>query len=169
MANISLTTHFTVTIPAGDGVDATTFTGGSTSAADTSIAITHYYDQRFTVGATTLQELWSDSNALGNFDFLWIETDGDLVEIQLMCNEGGTLAGNNIENAFVVKLTSGVPFVLTNDDSRNMGNMDGTFGESQHQAEVDAWETHWIADTIDRIECYNGHSGAVNVRIFLGT
>ena len=164
MATLSLTTHFTVTIPAGDGVDATTFTGGSTSTADT-ISITHYYDQRFTVGATTLQELWSDSNALGNFDFLWIETDGDLVEIQLMCNEGGTLAGNNIESAFVVKLTAGIPFVLSRDDSRNMGNMDGTFGETQHQDEIDNWETHWAADTIDRIEFSHSTGATAKVRV----
>ena len=86
-----------------------------------------------------------------------------------MCNEGGTLAGNNIENAFVVKLTAGIPFILSNDDSRNMGNMDGTFGESQHQDEIDNWETHWVADTIDRIECYNPTAGTVNVRIFAAT
>ena len=54
-------------------------------------------------------------------------------------------------------------------DSRNMGNMDGTFGESQHQDEIDNWQTHWAADTIDRIECYNGTGGAAKVRCFVAT
>jgi hypothetical protein len=165
MATLSLTTHFTVTVTDAD--DARTITGGSTSAADT-ITITHYYDQRYSIANNTLVELWSDSNATSDFDFLWIESDA-AVEIQLLCNEGGTLSGNNIENGFVVKLAAGIPFVLSNDDSRNMGNMDGTFGEPQHQSEIDAWETHWVADTIDRIECYNGSGGTANVRIFAAT
>ena len=164
--SISLTTHFTVTV---DDSDNHTISGGSTTAANTiSLASEAYFDQRFIIGATTLQELWSDSNATGNFDFLWIESNA-AVELQLMCNEGGTLSGNNIENAFCVKMTAGIPFVLSNDDSRNMGNMDGTFGESQHQDEIDNWETHWIADTIDRIECYNPTGSNVEVRIFVGT
>jgi hypothetical protein len=165
MADLNLTTHFTVTITDTD--DARAIVGGSTTATDT-ITVNHYYDQRYSIAATTLQELWSDSNATSDFDFLWIESD-TAVEIQLMCNEGGTLAGNNIENAFVVKLAAGIPFILSNDDSRNMGNMDGTFGESQHQDEIDNWETHWIADTIDRIECYNATAGTANVRIFAAT
>tara|TARA_R110001599_G_scaffold58318_5_gene160780 strand:+ start:1180 stop:1680 length:501 start_codon:yes stop_codon:yes gene_type:complete len=166
MANINLTTHFTLTLTDSD--DSRVITGGSTTAADT-IAVTHYYDQRFTVGATTLQELWSDSNALGNFDFLWIETDGDLVEVQLLCNENGVIGDSELENAFCVKLTSGIPFILSNDDSRNRGDMAGTVNASNYAAEVDTWETNWAADTIDRIECYNGHSGSVNIRIFAAT
>lgn len=165
MATLSLTTHFTVSITDAD--DARTITGGSTTSADT-ITINHYYDQRFSIGTETLVELWSDSTATSSFDFLWIESD-IAVEIQLVCNEGGTLAGNDIENGWVVKTTAGIPFILANDDSRNMGNMDGTFGESQHQDEIDNWQTHWIADTIDRIECYNSSaSDAANVRIFVG-
>ena len=163
---VNLTTHFTVTV---DDDDSHVVTGGSTSTADSiTLSTEKYLDQRYIIAATTLQELWSDSNNVTDFDFLWIESD-TAVEIQLMCNEGGTLSGNNIENAFVVKLTAGIPFVLSNDDSRNMGNMDGTFGESQHQAEIDTWETHWAADTIDRIECYNATAGNAEVRIFIGT
>ena len=163
MASLSLTTHFTWTLPAASGVDATTFTGGSLTVADT-IDINHYSDQRFSVGTETLVELWSDSNSLSTFDFLWIEATA-AAEIQLMCNEGGTLAGNNIENAFVVKLTAGVPFVLTNDDSRNMGNMDGTFGETQHQDEIDDWQVDWSAGVIDRIEWYHTTGAAAKVRV----
>ena len=166
MATLSLTTHFTVSID--DGVDdAHTVTGGSTTSADT-FTITHYEDNRIDVPATTLVTLWNDDHNISDFDFLWIESN-IAVELQLLCNEGGTLSGNNIENGFVVKLTAGVPFILSNDDSRNMGNLDGTFGESQHQAEIDAWETHWAADTIDRIECYNPTGGAAKVRCFVAT
>tara|TARA_R100001082_G_scaffold93453_1_gene60264 strand:- start:51 stop:548 length:498 start_codon:yes stop_codon:yes gene_type:complete len=165
MATLSLTTHFTVSITDAD--DARTITGGSTSAAD-SITSTHYYDQRFSIANTTLVELWSDSTATSDFDFLWIESDA-AVEIQLLCNEGGDLSGNNIENGFCIKLTAGIPFILSNDDSRNMGNMNGTFNESNYQSEIDTWETNWAADTIDRIECYNGSGGTANVRIFAAT
>ena len=165
MATLSLTTHFTVSITDAD--DARTITGGSTSASD-SITITHYYDQRFSIANTTLVELWSDSTATSDFDFLWIESDA-AVEIQLVCNEGGDLSNNNIENGFCIKLTAGIPFILSNDDSRNMWNMNGTFNESNYQSEIDTWETNWVADTIDRIECYNGSGGTANVRIFAAT
>ena len=83
--------------------------------------------------------------------------------------EGGTLAGDNIENGFCVKLIAGVPFVLGSDDSRNMGNMNGTFNESNHQSEIDTWETNWSADTIDRVECYNSSGSTANIRVFVAT
>ena len=164
MPTLSLTTHFTVSM---DDDDAHVVAGGSTTAADT-FTINYYDDKRITVADAGLVTLWDDDSTVSNFDFLWIESNV-AVEIQLLCNEGGTLAGNNIENGFVIKLTAGVPFVLSNDDSRNMGNMDGTFGESQHQDEIDNWQTHWAADTIDRIECYNGTGGAAKVRCFVAT
>ena len=166
MATLSLTTHFTVSID--DGVDDDhTVTGGSTTSADT-FTITHYEDNRIDVPAETLVTLWNDDHNISDFDFLWIESD-IAVELQLLCSEGGTLSGNNIENGFVVKLTAGVPFVLSNDDSRNMGNMDGTFGESQHQDEIDNWETHWTVDTIDRVEWYHGTGATAKVRVFAVT
>tara|TARA_R110000765_G_scaffold417018_1_gene519230 strand:+ start:162 stop:656 length:495 start_codon:yes stop_codon:yes gene_type:complete len=164
MPTLSLMTHFTVSI---DDDDAHIVAGGSTTTADT-FTINYYDDKRITVADAGLVTLWNDDSTVSNFDFLWIESNV-AVEIQLLCNEGGTLAGNNIENGFVIKLTAGVPFVLSNDDSRNMGNMDGTFGESQHQDEIDNWQTHWAADTIDRIECYNGTGGAAKVRCFVAT
>ena len=85
---VNLTTHFTVTV---DDDDSHIVTGGSTSTADTvSLGTEKYMDQRYIIAATTLQELWSDSNNVSDFDFLWIESD-TAVEIQLTCNEGGTL------------------------------------------------------------------------------
>ena len=165
MATLNLTTHFSVSLTDSD--DSRTITGGSTTASD-SITITHYYGQRFSIANTTLVELWSDSSATSDFDFLWIESDA-AVEIQLLCNEDGVIGGSNLENAWVVKLTAGIPFILSNDDSRNRGDMAGTVNASNYAAEIDTWETNWAADTIDRIECYNGTGGTANVRIFAAT
>jgi len=163
MATLSLTTHFTVDI---DDDDSHTITGGSTTATD-SISISHYFDRRYSVADTTLTEIWNDT-MLADFDFLWIESD-QAGEIQLVCNEGGTLSGSNIENGFCVKLIAGVPFILGADDSRNMGDMAATFNESNHQSEIDTWETNWAADTIDRIEWYHSTGSTANVRIFAAT
>jgi hypothetical protein len=163
MATLSLTTHFTVDI---DDDDTHTITGGSTTATD-SITITHYFDKRYSITNTTLTEIWSD-DMLGDFDFLWVESD-QTVELQLVCNEGGDLSNSNIQNGFCVKLAAGIPFCLASDGSRNMGNMAGTFNESNHGIEIDQWETHWSSDKIDRIECYNSSGSTANVRVFAAT
>ena len=163
MATLSLTTHFTVDI---DDDDSHTITGGSTTATD-SITITHYFDKRYSITNTTLTEIWNDT-MLGDFDFLWVESD-QTVELQLVCNEGGALAGSDIQNGFCVKLIAGVPFVLGSDDSRHMGAMAGTFNESNHGTEIDTWESTWGADVIDRIECYNSSGSTANVRVFAAT
>ena len=166
MANLSLTTHFTVTITDDD---ARTITGGSTTTADVIEDITHYYDQRFSVALNTLVELWSDSTATSNFDFLWIEAD-KAVEIQLLCNENGVIttgSDGDLENGFVIKLTPGIPFILSNDDSRNRGDVLDTLNAANYATEMDDWYDTWVADTIDRIQCFNSSGVNANVRIFL--
>tara|TARA_Y100001973_G_C5168012_1_gene317305 strand:+ start:344 stop:829 length:486 start_codon:yes stop_codon:yes gene_type:complete len=161
MPNVSLYAKFSYT----DG-RSNTYTDGSTTTAMTIAASTdEVFDRTYSVGATTLKEVWSDA-LMADFDFLWIESNVD-AEIQLVCSEDGTLAGNNIQNGWVVKLTAGKPFFLCNDDARNMGNMDSGFGESNYGAEIDTWETNWVADTIDRIEFYA--SDAALVRVFAVT
>tara|TARA_R100001530_G_scaffold118627_1_gene85765 strand:- start:22 stop:525 length:504 start_codon:yes stop_codon:yes gene_type:complete len=167
MATLSLTTHFTVDI---DDDDSHTITGGSTTATD-SFTITHYFDKRYELANTaTAIEIWSDSLLSGteasDFDFLWIEAD-QTVELQLVCSEGGTVSGGNLQSGFCVKLIAGVPFILGSDDSRNMGNV--TLSESEINDEMDEWETHWVADTIDRIECYNSSGSTANIRVFAAT
>ena len=164
MPTLSLTTHFTVTM---DDDDAHVVTGGSTSTAD-AFTINYYDDKRITIANSGLATLWNDASTGGDFDFLWIEADV-AVEIQLLCNEDGVIGGSNLENGFVVKLTAGVPFMLSNDDSRNRGDMAATVNASNYAAEIDTWETNWAADTIDRIECYNGTGGAAKVRCFVAT
>jgi len=163
--NITLTTHFTTT--AIDDDDTHLITGGSTTVADTIAAGSGlYYDKRFSI-ASTATEIWSDS-ITADFDFLWIESDTSDVEIQLVCNEDGVIGGSNLENAFVIKLTAGIPFILSRDDSRNRGDMAATVNATNYAAEIDTWETNWAADTTDRIEAYLG-SGTANVRIFVAT
>ena len=169
MATLSLTTHFTVDI---DDDDSHTITGGSTTATD-SFTITHYFDKRYELANTaTAIEIWSDSLLSGteasDFDFLWIEAD-QTVEIQLVCSEGGTVSGGNLQSGLVFKLIAGVPFVLGSDHSRNMGNVDDSLTEGNVNSEMDEWETHWVADTIDRIECYNSSGSTANIRVFAAT
>ena len=140
------------------------YTSGSTTSAKTVTTGNNVYDRTFVIGATTLTELWSDSVVgVADFDFLSIESNAADSYIQLVCSEGGTLSGNNIENGFVFKLDAGKPFILFNDDSKNMGNMNGTFNESNHQSEIDTWETNWANDQIDRIEFYSANSATVRI------
>ena len=145
-----------------------TYSSGSTTSAKTITTGNNVYDRTFVITASNITELWSDSVVgVADFDFLSIESNANDSYIQLVCNEGGTLAGNNIENGFCFKLDANKPFILFNDVSMNMGNMNGTFNESNHQLEIDSWETNWTADTIDRIEFYS--TNTATVRIFAVT
>jgi len=163
MATLSLTTHFTVDI---DDDDSHTITGGSTTATD-SITITHYFDKRYSVTNSTLTEIWNDT-MLADFDFLWVEAD-QTVELQLVCNEGGTVSGSDLQNGFTVELIAGVPLILGSDKSRNMGDVAGSLTEGNINTEMDTWESTWTADVIDRIECYNSSGSTANVRVFAAT
>ena len=163
MATLSLTTHFTVDI---DDDDSHTITGGSTTATD-SITITHYFDKRYSVTNSTLTEIWNDT-MLADFDFLWVEAD-QTVELQLVCNEGGTVSGSDLQNGFTVELIAGVPLILGSDKSRNMGDVEGSLTEGNINTEMDTWESTWTADVIDRIECYNSSGSTANVRVFAAT
>jgi len=160
MANVNLYLKFDYTDASGN-----VYADGSTSTAKTiNIDGGEIFDRTYSIESAAVTEVLSDA-IISDFDFLWIESD-QTGEIQLVCNEGGTLGSDNIENGFVLGVTAGIPIVLSNDDSRNMGNMDGTFGESQHQDEIDNWETTWSADTIDRIEWYHATGAAAKVRVF---
>lgn len=158
---INLYTRFEVTVD-GDSTE-----GGSlTTAKQITAANGHVYDRTFNIKLNQLTELWSDSimspeTDKDHFEFLWIETDTD-GDIQLVCNEGGTIAGSDMESGFVLGLKAGVPFVLGGDDGRNLGDNTGTMNESNYATEIDTWETNWAADTLDRIEWYGA---AATVRI----
>ena len=163
MPNVSLFNKFSYTDGRGN-----VYTDGSTTSAVTITAGSdEVFDRTYTVTNTTIKELWNDS-LMADFDYLRIISTVD-AEIQLMCSEDGTLSSGNIQNAFCLKILAGVPFELSSDDSRNMGNMNGTFDESNHGSEIDTWETNWAVDQIDRIEYYQSSGGSSIVRVIAVT
>ena len=163
MANVNLYLKFDYT-----DADGNVYSDGSTTTAKTiSIDGGEIFDRTYSVATATLSTLLTD-DLISDFDFLWIESD-QAGEIQFVCNEGGVIGGSDLENGFVLGVTAGIPVVLTNDDSRNRGDMAGGVDATNYAAEMDTWETNWAADTIDRIECYNGTGGTAAVRIFAAT
>ena len=152
MASVNLYMKFDYT-----DADGNLYSDGSTSTAKTiSIDGGEIFDRTYSIASGTITEILSDS-MIGDFDFLWIESD-QAGEIQLVCNEGGTTGASNLVNAWVVKLNAGVPLVLSNDDSRNRAGLaDGT--------DINSWETNWTADTIDRIEFYHTTGSTAKVRV----
>ena len=164
MGSVNLYTKFDYTDNAGN-----VYSDGSTSTAQQiSIGDDEVYDRTYRIAGGTATEILNDA-MLVDFDFLWIEsnTAGD---IQLVCNEGGVIGGDNLENGWVVRLAPGVPFVLPNNDSMNRGNMDGAVNATTYPAEQNTWETHWIADTIDRIEWYHSDTNVfAKIRVFAAT
>ena len=159
MANVNLYIKFDYT-----DADGNVYSDGSTTTAKTiNIDGGEIFDRTYSVATATITEILSDA-MISDFDFLYIESD-QAGEIQIVCNEGGTLSSDNIENGFCLGVAAGIPIVLSNDDSRNMGNMNATFNESNHQSEIDTWETNWVADTIDRIEWYHTTGSDAKVRV----
>lgn len=161
MATVNLFQKFTVTDAAGN-----VYTDGSTTTAKTITAGDGaVFDRTYKIGATTIETLWKDeSPCTTNFDFLWIESDVD-GEIQLLCNENGTINTDNMEVWFVIKLKAGIPFCLASDASRNAGDVATTDAADMTQAkwtdEVDTWESTGSADVIDRIEFYSSNAAVV--------
>jgi hypothetical protein len=150
MASVNLYMKFDYT-----DADGNLYSDGSTSTAKTiSIDGGEIFDRTYSIASGTITEILSDS-MIGDFDFLWIESD-QAGEIQLVCNEGGTTGASNLENGWVVKLNAGVPFILSNDDSRNQAGA---------ATNIDTWETNWTADTIDRIEFYHTTGSTAKVRV----
>ena len=161
MASVNLYMKFDYT-----DADGNLYSDGSTSSAKTiSIDGGEIFDRTYVISSGGNPTRILDDDVIDNFDFLWIETD-QVGEIQLLCNQGGSLSGNDIENGFVLKLNPGIPFILSNDASRNMGNMDAGFSESNYGDEIDSWEDDWIIDVIDRIEFYHTSGTDAKVRVF---
>jgi hypothetical protein len=165
MANLKLYLKFDYT-----DADGNVYSDGSILTAKTiSIDSGEIFDRTYSLasgtGSDNLGSEIMNNTKLSDFDFLWIESDQS-GEIQIVCNEGGTLANDNIENGFVLGVSAGIPIIFTNDDSRNMGNMAGTFNEANHQDEIDNWVADWSADTIDRISWYHTTGSTAKVRVF---
>ena len=159
MANVNLYLKFDYT-----DADGNVYSDGSTTTAKTiSIDGGEIFDRTYSVTTATLSTLLTD-DLISDFDFLWIESD-QAGEIQFVCNEGGVIGGSDLENGFVLGVTAGIPVVLTNDDSRNRGDMAGGVDATNYAAEMDTWETTWTADTIDRIEWYHATGSTAKVRV----
>lgn len=153
MATISVYQYFTVTI------DDRTISGGSLSTAK-SVAITddEITDQTFKVAPTTAVKIWdkTENEAMGNFDFLWLETDLGVL-LQFTTDAGTTdaydvkeLAGSGTAG------TMGPALVLASDDTQLL---DGT---------IDTFDG--TADTIDELWAYNeSASDTARVRIVVAT
>lgn len=166
--DVSLTQYFTYTV---NGV---TYTGGSTTTPEAiTIDSTEVFDKTYKISASTTTEILScganpeTGDNLANFDFLWIQSD-TAGEIQLVCNENGTVSNDDMELGFVLKLAAGIPFILPNDDSRNAHDVDtagaADIPQGRWTEEMDDWENDWVADQIDRIEWYHT-SGVAKVRV----
>lgn len=169
MADVSLTQHFTYTV---NGV---TYTDGSLTTAQTyTIDSTQVFDKTYRISVSTVTELLScgaapddgsSSDNLANFDFLWIKSDL-AGEIQFLCNEGGTVGSNNLEDGMVFKVKPNIPFILVNDDSRTLGDCEDPMNESNYLTEIDLWEdtARYPVGVIDRIEWYHS-TGTAIVRV----
>jgi len=182
MASVNLYQKFDWTDAAGN-----LYSDGSTSTAKTvTVAGGEIFDRTYKVtGSGSIKRILRCGPAagdnIGSFDFLWIESDQE-GEIQLLCNEDGVYnTGSSesgigeLENGFCVKLLAGVPFVLTSNHSRTMGDvgdvMDATTTATTYGNEVDTWEDDWPAlmedgtqAVIDRIEFLSSASNTT-VRI----
>ena len=72
MPNVSLHAKFSYTDGRGN-----TYTDGSTTTALTIAASTdEVFDRTYSIGATTIKEIWSDT-LMADFDFIWIESTVD--------------------------------------------------------------------------------------------
>ena len=165
MANVNLYIKFDYT-----DADGNVYSDGSTTTAKTiSIDGGEIFDRTYSVGTGgTATEILSDA-IISDFDFLYIESD-QAGEIQLVCSDTNDIADSDLENGFVLGVTAGIPIVLSNDDSRNRGDMDSAVDATKYAAEMDTWETNWAADVIDRIEWHHSDSSVTaKVRVFAAT
>lgn len=159
MANVNLYIKFDYT-----DADGNVYSDGSTTTAKTiNIDGGEIFDRTYKVTTGTITEILND-DLISDFDFLYIESD-QAGEIQLACSQGNDIADSDLENGFVLGVAAGIPIVLSNDDSRNRGDMATAVSAGNYAAEMNTWETNWAADTIDRIEWYHSTGSDAKVRV----
>ncbi len=153
MATLSVYQYFTVTI------DDRTIQGGSlTTAKSVTLGDDEVADQTYRVAPATAVKVWDKTvnAAMGDFDFLWLETDLDVL-VQFTTDAG-------ITDAYDVKElkgsgtpgTMGPALVLASDDTQLL---DGT---------IDTFDG--TADTVDEIFVYNeSATDTARVRRVVGT
>ena len=153
MASIQVYQCFVVNL------DERTVSGGSLSRARSiTLGDDEISDQTFKVAAETAIKVWdkTENESLGNFDFLWMETDLDVL-VQFTTDAGTS-------DAYDVKKlkgsgTAGQPgpaLVLGSDDTQILDGSIDTFDGT--------------ADTIDEIWVYNeSSSDTARVRVVVAT
>ena len=152
MATISVYQYFTV------DVDERTVSGGSLSVART-VAITdnEVYDQTFKIAPGGIVKIWdkTENEALGNFDFLWIESDYDVM-LQFTTDAGTSDAYDMKELKGSGETgVMGPALVLGSDDTQVLGVVDTFAG---------------AADTIDEIWVKNeSATDTARLRIVVAT
>jgi hypothetical protein len=138
MASIQLYQYFVV------GIDDRDVKGGSLSRA-TSIAIgdNEVSDQTFKIGTESAVKIWdkTENEAMGDFDFLWLESDLDVL-VQFTTDAGG-------DDEYFVKELKG------SGTANEMGPALVLGSDLAHQFDgtVDAFDG--TEDTIDEIWVYN--------------
>ena len=170
MPDVTVYQYFTFTDDAGN-----TYTDGSLTSGQTIAAADgEVFDRTYKVAQNTIKEILSD-DLLGNsstpdsFDFLFISSSAD-AQINLLVGQDGTYGDNKLENHFTIYLTANVPFILSKDDGRTLGDIaGGTL--SQYDEETDSWEDTNMhpPGVINRIEFYCTGSGGAKVRVFAVT
>ncbi len=128
-------------------LDGRRIVGGSLSQAKTiALGDDEVADQVFKVGTTSAVKIWdkTENEALGNFDFLWLDTDFDVL-LQFTTDAGTTdaydvkeLKGSGVANQ------QGLALVIGSDDTQLLDGSIDTFDGT--------------ADTIDEIWAYNESS-----------
>jgi hypothetical protein len=139
-------------------VDERTISGGSLSQARSiTLGDGEISDQTFKVAAATAVKIWdkTENEGLGNFDFLWLETDLNvLVQFTTDAGTSDTYDVKELQGSG----TAGQPgpaLVLGSDDTQLLGTIDTFVG---------------TADTIDEIWVYNeSATETARVRIVVGT
>jgi hypothetical protein len=153
MASIQLYQYFVV------DVDERHVSGGSLSRAKSiTISDDEVFDQTFRVAPETAVKVWdkTENESLGNFDFLWMETDLDVL-VQFTTDAGTT-------DAYDVKELKGSgtagqmgPALVLGSDDTSL--LDGT---------IDTFDG--TADTIDEIWVYNADdTDTARVRVVVAT
>lgn len=152
MASVHLYQYFVV------DVDDHPVKGGSLSKAKSiTLGDGKTSDATFEVEASTPTKIWDAAETLGDFDFLWLEADFDIL-IQFTVNAGGT-------DVYIVKELKGSgtasqmgPALVLGSDASQL--LDGS---------IDSFDG--TADTIDEIWAYHDGSDSDTVRLrrFVGT
>ena len=140
-------------------IDERTITGGSLSRAKSiTLGDGEPYDQTFKVAPDTAIKVWdkTENEAMGGFDFLWIESDRDVL-VQYTADAGSS-------DAYVVEELKGsgtagqmgVARVLNSD---RMNKLDGS---------IDTFDG--TADTISEVWIYNADdTDTARVRVVVAT